>query len=669
MCWLPRIVPVLLFSTAVFAQTTTLTGVISDESGGAIPSARVFIEPGAAGDVAAGTVDAAGAFSFTGAYQGAVGIFAVAEGFGFGGVHVNAALGETVAGLRIILSPACTLSGRVVADKNTPVAGARITRVAVLSSGKVGIPLSKLAEFGFSEPVSARDGSFSVGNLPANTRVALKAVHPDYAQEAVENIASNASDAVITLYRGVLLRGEVRTRANQSPVSGASVVVRNAQPPHDSSLVKTDGFGVYSLRLKPGVYLCQATASGMATPGWQRVTITGETPETTGHLGLAAAGSVRGSIADAVSGKPIEGARIRLESSGNIASVVRTGPNGEFNLTAAEGDNVVYFEATPGFLPPDPRAIRVIVTGGKALDLPGMWLAPLPNFRVQAVGEDEKTPVAGAVITLLRPRQTGWLATDKDGWADIRVANLPADGRIIGMVEHPSRPDGAVFAIDRAQAAGALVKLIPFGTVSGTVLDARGNPAANVPVGAAFPESAEAEPLLMWRTVTDAAGRFVWPAVPAGIPQQCAVGADSDVQAGPAPFNLAPGEAKELGNITIRQSASGRTPSGAPPANWRAGTRLCGPEPAAGPALLVYCDAGEADLMVETLSAAMRAAGSPPVQPVLFVRGGHTCGGAPIPVFSGSPPGAAGTLLLDSGGALRMATFGLPPLHLLRGLK
>jgi hypothetical protein len=662
-----RVLAILALYGACTAQTTVITGQVTDLSGQGAAAARVFIEPGLGGELVESKVDGEGRFRAEGPFQGGVGVFALAAGLGLSGEHLTLALGENCTPLQLVLGAQVAVSGTVLNEKGEPVPGARITRIALSRPSKVGIPLAKLAAFGVAEPKSDEKGKFRIEGLPEGATVAIKVGHPEYAQEAVDEITAGQDNVKVKMGRGVLIRGEVKSRQNQAPVSGSVVVLRNTQAPHDTSVGKTDGFGSYSLRLKPGVYLCQATAVGQTTAGWQKVTVSGELPEQTISLGLAGVGAIQGSIGDAVSGNPVEGVRIRLESGGNVAAMVRTNAKGEFRMAAAEGENILYFDATPGYLPPDPRAMRVSVQSGGAVELPGMWLVPLPTYKMQVVEEDEATPVPGAVITLLRPRQFGWLSTDENGWGEIRVVNLPQDGRVIGFAEHPTKAAGAVFALDRSATAGAKVKLMPYGSVAGVVVNEKGKPVADAVVGAAFPDSPVDNPLLLWRTVTDGEGRFRWDAVVPGVPQRCAVGG-TGAQGESANFNLAPNETKDLGTLTVSGSAKEEGEGGGfKLAHWREEKPDCGAvsKRPGHPSLVVFCDQAAADLVIEGLDQALRAAKRTGWDAAVVVRGGYACKDAPLPVFSGTPPGAATSYLLNAEGAVTLRTFGLPPLRYL----
>jgi hypothetical protein len=71
---------------------------------------------------------------------GVVGLVAHAEGYAFGGRTVTVAVAEARANTDIVLRRPVALGGKVVDPKGDPIAGARITRVVLLGTEKVGCP-------------------------------------------------------------------------------------------------------------------------------------------------------------------------------------------------------------------------------------------------------------------------------------------------------------------------------------------------------------------------------------------------------------------------------------------------------------------------------------------------------------------------------------------------
>ena len=353
-----------------------LAGKIVDSEGMGIDGTRIFVEPGLGAPVVEGTVAANGDFSIEGEFYGSTGIFALAPGYAWTGTHLDIAPGDHTDGLRLTPAPADTVSGQVKDEQDTPVGSVRITALAITDPVKVGVPLFKLEALGVVLPVSDADGRFTIANVPRNAKVAIKFEHPLYAQEAVADVSAGETSLQVVLHRGVPLKGLVALRNDDKPVSGAVVMVRNAQPPHDTAFARSDGAGAFHVLLKPGVYMAQALAEGRISEGWQRVEVRGDVPVRHLRLGLSGKGVITGIIQNARSGGPVPGARVLLEAKGRAAGAARTGSDGRFRLEAPEGMNTLYFEAVEGFRPPDTKALNITVSAGGETELPGLWLAP-----------------------------------------------------------------------------------------------------------------------------------------------------------------------------------------------------------------------------------------------------------------------------------------------------
>ena len=140
----------------------------------------------------------------------------------------------------------------------------------------------------------------------------------------------------------------------------------------------------------------------------------------------------------------------------------------------------------PGYRAPEPAHIRLTVEEGACLELPGIWLAPLPRCCLQIVDTDGSTPVKGAFIRLLRPNQLGWTCTDIEGRAFLPIIQWPQEGQVYGLVENATGTAGALFAVDRSQADQARVQLLPYATIEGEVHNHKGNPVAGALVGSVF---------------------------------------------------------------------------------------------------------------------------------------------------------------------------------------
>jgi len=648
---------------AAFAGASSLSGHVVDAAGSPVAGAHVFVEPGLGAALLETVSSADGAWRFEGLVSGQTGLFAIADGLAFGGQTVTA--GGQVSGQTVRLDNAASLHGKVVDARGHPIQGARVTRAALLGATKVAIPLAKLRGFGFEEPVSDEAGRFVLPGLPEHGTVALKLAHPAYAQEAVSGIAVGGT-VEVTLHQGLFVEGEVLSREGHLPVVDVTVMVRNAQPPHDTVVTKTDVTGAFAMRLKPGVYSCQAVTSQVRSPGWQGLTVTGEGPVPRVRLHVAGMGRIRGKVCDAVTSEPIAGAKVRLDTEGHMAAIVRSAPSGEFVLSAMAGDNVVRLDSAPGYRAPEQSAIRVQVAEGAERALPTFWLAPIPTHLVRVIDPHER-PAPGVGVTVLWPQQFGWRRSDGEGRVRLEFASLPPKGAIVGLAEHTTEPLGALFALDRDDTEEALVKLFALGSVHGRVVDPKGVAIEGAVVAGLLGEDG----LPLWRTTTGTDGTFTWPAVVPDVHYHAVV---SIGQAEPRPagaFSVEPAGQKDLGELVFE---------GGRGASWRgktllwyrerllAGTLPGRRERKGRPAVVAYCQPDEAAMVIEGLVVTRELAADKRLVLAVVVNGGTAAEGAPIPVLSGQAPATATTYVLGGDGKVVFETFGLPPLVTLQRL-
>jgi hypothetical protein len=425
------------------------------------------------------------------------------------------------------------------------------------------------------------------------------------------------------------------------------------------------------MRLKPGVYLYQAQGAGMRSAGWERLTLTGERPVEHVRLAVAGFGSIRGNVRDAVSGNPIRDVRITLTTNGADAAIVRTGPGGDFQFTAGEGENAIRLDSTPGYFPPDTQHMKVTIQEGNDVELPGMWLRPLPAYPIKVVRSDG-TPVPGALVTLLRPSQLGWHVADANGVATIHLQAFPETGALIGRVEDPTSSGTALFTLEKSQSEPGTVQLYDAGTVRGRVVNTRGRALGGVTVGAFFPGESASDALLLWQTFSSKEGAFQWDAVVPGVPQRLGARASAEASGESATFNLAPAEVKDLGDITI-DGAKDNPTRRATSLKWYQWSVLCGALPAedvcaSSPALLVRVSPASIPAVMESLARVKEVLNQPGLIIALLSDAAPDCGDSALPVLSGKVEGGASTLLVDRQGQVVLESSGLPPVAAIRRL-
>ena len=665
------VVPTLMLLHAVLG-VTTIDGRVVDANGQAVPHAQVFLEPGMGGEIMDAITDPAGKFQFEDVNSGPAGIFAVAPGFGFEGQHIDIALADVIAPIQLTLHPATEIRGTITDHDGNAVEGARITRIGVKGAHKVGVPLAKLKKFGYAEPQSDGEGHFVLENVPQSTHIDLKIGHSSYAQEGVADVEAGSTDVRIKMYPGVLVEGTVVGRATQNPVAQVVVQIQNAQPPHDTALTQSGIHGTFSMRIKPGVYLYRALGTGLQSAGWQRLTITGE--RVLEHLRVVVAGTgvIRGRLGDALSGEPIRNVRIFLSTNGVRSSVTRTGPKGEFLFDAGEGENIVRLDVAPGYFPPASQDMKVSLLEGASVELPGMWLKPLPTYNLTILDE-AGDPVPGAVVSVLRPAQFGWHVADDQGIVALRIQTFPESGPVLARAEHPTAKQGALFSLEKHQESAGTVKLFPHASVAGRITNSRGRGVGGAIVGAFFPGAEGMDSVLLWQTRSGPEGEFQWDWVIPGVPQRCAVRSGSQDSGESQTYNLAPSESKTIDDISVPGGSDAATLTGMP-LTWRDLPLQCGPvlpEDTANKAVLLLYTRGEhAAAVAEAAQRMYGVLGTDTVQIAVVASGPTDClEGTEVPIYLGHPQSDATTVLLNNAGNVVLETTGLPPVTLLRSMR
>jgi len=360
----------------VAGTSVHVAGRVTSTEGNVPPGLQVFCEPGIADPLVAATVQPDGSFAFPSLPPGALGIFAVADGYAFSGEHLNAAPGDKIENVSLVLTRPGRIAGRVRNEKKDPVAGVLVFGAVLLAEKKVGIPFAKLQRYGFPLVRTDDKGRFEVICLPEGARVALKFQHPSYAQEGVHGIPVGGEDVEVVLFPGVWVEGEVLRRSSKEALPNVPVIIRNAQPPFESVVAVTAATGSFGVRLKPGVYMCKVTLAEEATPGWQPLIVADTSAHKRLQVFVERKGQVVGSVGDAVSGKPVPGVRVALLYAGGLAEIAQTDKDGKFWFRVGAGDYTVQLMDTVGYKEPPQGAYRVTVAADKTVELPGLWLTP-----------------------------------------------------------------------------------------------------------------------------------------------------------------------------------------------------------------------------------------------------------------------------------------------------
>ena len=651
------------------SEGSTLSGEVLTLEGNPVAGARVFIEQGLDGAIRESRSRDDGTYTFDNVESGTVGVFAIADEFAFGGLSITVPSAEHVQGLTIRLRPPVSLSGRVKNEDGDAVEGARIIRIGLMNepqaknpsaTTKLGIPYAKLEPMGFKPIATGKDGRFTIPALPRDSLVALKVACHGYAQQGISDLHAGDSKAEVVLQRGILIQGHVLTRAAKEPLSGAVITLRNAQPPHDTAITRSDGSGEFAVRLQPGVYLYKAAGGDFRSIGWEELLVTGQQSAQSVVMYVVASCEIHGKVANAVTGDPIAGARVVLRAFGNPDSSARTNAHGEFTFRGVEGENTVILESAPGYVLPERNARPVNATESQRVELPTFWVLPTPEVQLSIVDQDLE-PVPRCVVSLVQPPQFGWQEADSAGRVPLRMEQLASEGVVMGLAEHIERDLGALFAFDTDDNKEPVVQLLPLGTVVGSVRDASKTAVPGAMLTLVLSEDQMETPI--WRTISAPDGRFEFPGVVPHIQLQCIVLSPKG-SAKSEPFVVEPSARKDVGTLTA-PSAQGTSFLGQT-LQWTDYPPLGGPElrdTGQRAVVLAFCPSAQAAMLIEGWERVSAILDEPGITVAVLTDAPLAAGiETGIPVLQGKAPATATTYVVSGQGKVLFETFGIPPL-------
>lgn len=369
----------------------------------------------------------------------------------------------------------------------------------------------------------------ALANLPTGGDVMLLARAPGFVS-TIQPLSTDAVETVLVLVhpravRGRVLHGEV-------PVAGATV--RLTGESREGSLATTsDKEGRFLFAsVAPGAY--QLSGDKGKLHGEQEVQLSDGDPDGELALSLAESATLRGTVSDAQSGKPIAGAEVELRSNDDGISSVVTDDRGQYELSFTPGSYLLQASEeahltarrTLTFREGESRTLDVALEGGLTV--------------VGRVVDGRDQPVADAHV--------GLEAADfGEGEQVHRDATTDADGRftLSGLREgahvlsvdaegHPS--------IEQAlsvPSAALTLRLADGAILEGVVLGPQG------PVKGARVELAGERPGMLGSAVADEAGHFELSGLPAGRATAVAI-ASGFAASEPSPLALRDGARAHL---------------------------------------------------------------------------------------------------------------------------
>ncbi|MFP6584745.1 MAG: carboxypeptidase-like regulatory domain-containing protein [Candidatus Hydrogenedentota bacterium] len=650
-------------------ELATISGQVVDSSLSPVSGAQIFMEPGLTHSILMVTADTNGRFEVTNVPSERVGIFAYAEGFAFNGKSIWLGNGDANTGHTIVLPKAGQLRGRVTTNKKKAVAKAHVIRV-LLQNAKVSIPFTKIRRFGFQVPVSDENGGFVVNRLPENETVAVKIAHFQFAHEVLPGIPVGSDSAHVKMSPGVLTSGTVLSRGRNLPVPNAPILFKNPDPLIGATIGRADSTGVYTIRLKPGVYVYESTGTSFTSVTKRRIVVTGETRTQQIDLIVAATATIHGKVLDAVSGLGIPGAKLLLSTEGRSNAVEFTDSNGVYTFTVPEGSNSVILKQAAGYLPPSPPGFSMSVSPYADVEADPFWLKAIPRYSLEVIDE-AKEPLEGATILMLRPQQIGWHVTDSDGLVDIAISSLPEDGIVMGFADAPTTSMSALFSIDGSRAKDAIVQLTPTRSIRGQVLDENGKGLEGwaVSCDVSHPDGSAVN---LWQTVTNSLGEFTYPSVIEGLALRYTarpLEIHEAITPSPALYTVNASQPAVLPALVIPGGLSGTSLQGKS-FRWKSMKRFAGnekvPNSGTGGSIVVTSNAQNAPMILDSLESMQQKLSNSDLRFCLVVSEPTQLESDSVALYAGTPPASAQSYLLSTEGKVVAETVGIPTFGLIR---
>ncbi|MDX2015434.1 MAG: carboxypeptidase regulatory-like domain-containing protein [Myxococcaceae bacterium] len=272
-----------------------------------------------------------------------------------------------------------------------------------------------------TQTTTAADGTFRFEGVPAGALL----IDAEGLKGAATATARAGDPVVLRLERG----GVVVRVVDQSgaPVADAVVLARSDETGAVRKYVLMAPDGVFQLELPRGRWVVLAEVQGRGRTAGQVVTVAGAPVEVT--LSLTATNPISGRVLDKASRLPLQGARVRAESTMGRVSVL-TDSRGVFTL------------------PPQPSQVTIIV-GRDGYEPQGFWLPSRPdasNLTVELTPSpnrtwQDETPRFEGVGMTLRPEPTRIVVQIVNEGSPAERAGVQAGDVIVSIDGAPAGAD------------------------------------------------------------------------------------------------------------------------------------------------------------------------------------------------------------------------------------
>jgi hypothetical protein len=325
---------------------------------------------------------------------------------------------------------------------------------------------------------------------------------------------------------GVELSGVVMN-AHGSSVIGADVRVVRWEDSPSAVTVRTDSDGRFVTFVPPGDTTLVASAEGYSSTRLLRVA-----PSRDVRLVLGPAGSASGTVIDAASGRPIEGALVRALRVGfpivPSQRAVPTGPNGSFHMGRLDPGKYVFDAVAPAYRGQSERILAV--RAGRAISGFTIRVSKVARVRGRVSSGSVGTPCREGMVELgpmpperaQRPPAVGApqspvlsVFAPIGATGEVNFDALPKGTYFarVGCRDHLLREGPEVVQVDAKDLTGLEWRVEPGTGLSIASVDESGRPVprAQVAIRLPNPASARGDAVRVMPVTTDLLGRYRTP--------------------------------------------------------------------------------------------------------------------------------------------------------------
>ena len=520
----------------------SLGGQVTDDTGTAVSGAKVVLKDAAGKEIGSTDTNDDGVYEFAGIRPGEY-LVEVVGTEKYGAASENAQVEPAAKGnrdLRVSRADG-SVEGKVVDEEGVAVEGASVT----------------IYGDGVEEKVTTNaEGTFTVSNLrPGSYRVevaptkeygaAASAFTVEPGATATAQLEVNRSKSTVT--------GQVSDDAHQV-IEGVEVKITDAQ----GTVIATEttgGDGTFSVTdVKPGTYTAAVEKTDTHAGDSQEFTVVaGEFPDPVTLTMGRMAGTLRGQVVDADTGKAITNATLTLVAAGETEGTPLTvNGKGEFQVSVDAGEHTLRVQSPEFYEPYSDRIVKV--GAAEPVDLGKIELTSTVGSIEGTVTDAQGNPLEGVELSIRNLENGAETPATTNAEGKYRAGNRTVGRYEVAVTTVPQgydAPETQEVPVERSKTATADFKVEKtpdapqVGSVSGAVLDTVGEVVDGATVALKHRESGEAYP-----ATVNAKGRFSAKELPAGEYSVIA-SADGYKAEGQPRVKVEAGKNRDIGRINL----------------------------------------------------------------------------------------------------------------------